>query len=70
MTNLKQKIVSPFVMWLIIILGALAAFKFAPTGFVFQSNSALVILLVVAAAVWLYLVIGAMLVNRYVIFSV
>lgn len=62
--NIKQKLVSPVLMWLIVIAGIFAAFRTVPPGFVYPRNMFTSSFIVPAIAYWLYFFIGAVRVHR------
>lgn len=62
--NIKQKLVSPVLMWAIIAAGIFLAFQFAPARFVFPKNIFTSFLIIPAVAYWLYFFVGAVRVHR------
>lgn len=62
--NFKKKLVSPVLMWTIVISGLLIIFWLVPARFVFARNIFTSFLILPAIAYWLYFFIGAILVHR------
>jgi protein-S-isoprenylcysteine O-methyltransferase Ste14 len=62
--NLKQKLVSPILMWVIIFAGAYILFQILPARFVYPRNMFTSFLIFPAAAYWLYFFTGAARVHR------
>ncbi|MDX9913730.1 MAG: isoprenylcysteine carboxylmethyltransferase family protein [Candidatus Moranbacteria bacterium] len=62
--NLRQKMVSPVIMWLIVAIGIFAVFQFVSPRFVFPRNMFTSALIFPAILYWLYFFIGAILVHR------
>jgi len=62
--NIKQKSVSPALMWLIVIIGVVVVFQLVPARFVFRRNMFTSFLIFPAIAHWLYFLIGALRVHR------
>lgn len=62
--NLKQKLVSPVLMWLIVIAGIIVVFQFVSPRFVFPRNMFTSALIFPAFLYWFYFFIGAILVHR------
>lgn len=60
----KQKLVSPVLMWLIVIVGILIVFWLVPARFVFPRNMLASFLIFPAMIYWLYFFIGAVKVHR------
>lgn len=60
----KQKLVSPVLMWLIVIIGILVVFWLVPARFVFPQNMFTSFLIFPVAIYWLYFFIGAVKVHR------
>ena len=68
--NIKRKLVSPVLMWLIVAVGILLAFRFVPARYVFPRNMLTSFLLLPAIFYWLYFFLGAIKVHRKAPFSV
>lgn len=66
----KQKLVSPVLMWLIVIVGILIVFWLVPARFVFPRNMFTSFLIFPAIIYWLYFFIGAVKVHRQAPLSV
>lgn len=62
--NIKRKLVSPVLMWLIVASGLWLAFQFVPPRFVFPKNIFTSLLIVPAIGYWLYFFLGAVRVHR------
>ncbi|KKP84763.1 MAG: hypothetical protein UR83_C0013G0027 [Candidatus Moranbacteria bacterium GW2011_GWF2_35_54] len=62
--SLKQKLVSPVLMWLIVIIGIFIVFQFVPPRSVFTRNIFTSALIVPAFLYWLYFLGGAILVHH------
>lgn len=62
--NLKQKMVSPVVMWLIVVVGFLLIFWLVPPRLVFARNMFTSVLIFPAILYWLYFFVGAIWVHR------
>ncbi|EKE11272.1 MAG: hypothetical protein ACD_15C00111G0001 [uncultured bacterium] len=62
--GIKQKLVSPVLMWAIIILGIFAAFQIVPPRFVFPRNMLTPFLAIPAIGYWIYFFVGAIKVHR------
>jgi protein-S-isoprenylcysteine O-methyltransferase Ste14 len=62
--NTKQKLVSPVLMWLIVIAGIYAAFQTVPSGFIYPRNMFTSFFIIPAVAYWSYFFAGAVLVHR------
>jgi protein-S-isoprenylcysteine O-methyltransferase Ste14 len=61
---LKRKLVSPVLMWLIVILGIFIVFSFFPKAEIFPRNAITSFLIIPAGIYWLYFFIGALRVHR------
>ena len=68
--NIKQKLVSPVLMWLIVISGLFVVFYFISPRFVFPPNMFTSLLIVPAFLYWIYFFIGAMIVHHKAPYSV
>ncbi|EKE21651.1 MAG: isoprenylcysteine carboxyl methyltransferase [uncultured bacterium] len=62
--SLKQKLVSPVLMWLIVIIGIFIVFQFVPFRLVFARNMFTSALILPAFLYWLYFLVGAILVHH------
>ncbi len=62
--NIKQKLVSPVLMWLIVIVGIFIVFQLVSAHFVFPRNMFTSIIIFPAIVYWLYFFIGAAKVHR------
>lgn len=62
--SLKQKLVSPVLMWVIVIIGIFIVFQFISPRFVFPRNMFTSALILPAFLYWLYFLGGAILVHR------
>lgn len=62
--NLKQKLVSPILMWFLVIVGLLIIFYFIPARFVFPRNMLTSFLIFPAFIYWIYFLGGALLVHH------
>ena len=61
---LKRKLVSPVLMWLIVILGIFIVFSFFPKAEIFPRNAITSFLIIPAGIYWLYFFIGALRVHK------
>lgn len=68
--NLKQKLVSPILMWLIVIMGVITVFQFVSPRFVFARNMFTSALIFPAILYWLYFFVGAILIHHQAPLSV
>ena len=62
--NLNQKLVSPVLMWLIVMMGVITVFQFVSPRFVFARNMFTSAFIFPAILYWLYFFIGAIQVHR------
>lgn len=62
--KLKQKLVSPILMWFLVIVGLLIIFYFIPARFVFPRNILTSFLIFPAFIYWIYFLGGALLVHH------
>jgi protein-S-isoprenylcysteine O-methyltransferase Ste14 len=62
--NIKQKSVSPALMWLVVAVGIFAVFQLVPARFIFPRNMFTSFLMFPATIYWLYFFIGAVRVHR------
>ncbi len=67
--TLGQRLTSPVLMWLIVIIGIALAFRFVPHRVLFHRGVLSVIVLILTAINWFYFFIGASLVHREVVRS-
>ncbi len=68
--NMKQKLVSPVLMWLIVVSGLLIVFYFVSPRFIFPRNIYASFLIIPAILYWMYFFIGAIIVHRRAPYSV
>ena len=61
---LNRKLVSPVLMWLIVILGVSVLFRFFPQTEIFPRNAITSLLVIPAGIYWLYFFIGALRVHK------
>lgn len=61
---LYKKLVSPVLMWLIVILEVFVAFRFFPKIEIFPRNAIISFLIIPAGIYWLYFFVGALRVHR------
>lgn len=62
--NIKRKLVSPVLMWLVVAVGIFIVFQIVPERFVFPRNMFTSFLIFPAIIYWLYFFIGAVKVHR------
>lgn len=62
--NIRQKLVSPVLMWLIVAAGIFIVFRYVPARFVFPRNTLMSLLIFPAFVYWFYFLFGAAKVHR------
>lgn len=62
--NINKKLVSPVLMWLIVLTGVFIIFQFVPARFVWPKNVFTSFLIIPAVGYWLYFFIGAIMVHH------
>lgn len=62
--NINKKLVSPVLMWIIIMSGLIVVFQIVPARFVWSRNIFTTLLIFPAVCWWLYFFIGALRVHR------
>lgn len=62
--NLKRKLVSPVLMWLIVVAGIFVIFQLVPARFVWSRNIFTSLFVFPAGIYWLYFFLGALKVHR------
>lgn len=67
--NIKRKLTSPILMWLIVAVGIFVVFQLVPGRLVFPRNMLASFLIFPALVYWLYFFVSAILVNRKAPFS-
>ena len=67
--NIKRKLVSPVLMWLVVATGVFIAFQLVPARFLFPRNMFTSFLILPAMAYWLYFFIGAVKAHSQAAFS-
>jgi len=62
--NIRERIISPILMWIIVFIGVLIIIKYAPNMILFKRNIYTIILFIVTVFYWVYFFIGSVIVHK------